>query len=85
MSTVGHDIQSTGFGTASNTLLGIELNELIAKLKRDEPDLLYMIVLRDDGLKDEDIWQAMGIGNTKYYKELKKLRTLTTEYVDLNY
>lgn len=86
MSENGQDIASHGFGSAESLQLGPEVAELMAKLKKDEPLLFQLVVIRfnNPDFKDEDIWKAMGIGSTQYYKISKKLKVLGYDYIDIN-
>lgn len=64
-----------------------EFNELVDKLKRDEPLLLHMMEIRykHPDYQDEDVWTALGIGSSKYYTEKKRLAELRKEYIDICY
>lgn len=64
-----------------------EFNELVDKLKRDEPLLLHMMEIRykHPDYQDEDVWTALGIGSSKYYTEKKRLAELRREYIDICY
>lgn len=64
-----------------------EFNELVDKLERDEPLLLHMMEIRYEhpDYQDEDIWLALGIGSSKYYKEKGRLAKLRRDYIDICY
>lgn len=87
MQEIGQDIQSYGFGTERYMELMAEFNELVDKLERDEPLLLHMMEIRYEhpDYQDEDIWLALGIGSSKYYKEKGRLAKLRRDYIDICY
>lgn len=80
----GLSVPALTFGSMKSSLQSLELNELVHRLIAEKPELLTLMVLRYAGLDDDEIWELMGIGNTKFYKLLKELKNLVIDYVDFD-